>query len=163
MLENELGLHVPKPELQRYFAMMDINNDGVLQCEEFVQMIRFLMLDFYPHHILKHLNLTLRQITGFVLMILAGIGLIFFLVTLVVGLFKTGASLDSLLHSGFVGTFGVVGKRLGDQGIGFEDTMQNLEVKLEAMLGSALVLVLGLSKEMEEVFMGVLKEVESAF
>ena len=92
---------------------MDINNDGVLQCEEFVQMIRFLMLlgcilvppnipkpsficvsrekegnnaealkisvtscqsfhqlsllpprgwdelrlDFYPHHILKHLNL----------------------------------------------------------------------------------------------------------
>lgn len=163
MLENELGLHVPKPELQRYFAMMDINNDGVLQCEEFVQMIRFLMLDFYPHHILKHLNLTLRQITGFVLMILAGIGLIFFLVTLVVGLFKTGASLDSLLHSGFVGTFGVVGKRLSDQGIGFEDTMQNLEVKLEAMLGSALVLVLGLSKEMEEVFMGVLKEVESAF
>eukprot|EP00435_Cladocopium_sp_Y103_P039397 s3451_g10.t1 len=43
---------VPKP-----FTTMDINNDGVLQCEEFVQMIRFLMLDFYPHHILKHLNL----------------------------------------------------------------------------------------------------------
>eukprot|EP00435_Cladocopium_sp_Y103_P043524 s3451_g12.t1 len=127
---------------------------------------------------------TLRQIAGFVLMILAGIGLIFFLVTLVVGLFKTGssarASLDSLLHSGFVGTFGVIGKRLSDQGIGFEDTMQNLEVKLEdgrgeprfgglnlshkemAMLGSALILVLGLSKEMEEVFMGMLKEVESA-
>ena len=62
---------------------MDINNDGVLQCEEFVQMIRFLMrlgavlmsvelaarakknqtarLDFYPHHILKHLNLWIRH------------------------------------------------------------------------------------------------------
>eukprot|EP00913_Durusdinium_trenchii_P030585 g28645.t1 len=73
----------------------------------------------------------------------------------------SGASLDSALHGGFVGTFGVIGKRLSDQGIGFEDTMQNLEVKLEAMLGSALVLVLGLSKEMEDVFLSLLKEVET--
>ncbi|CAK9099224.1 Uncharacterized protein SCF082_LOCUS46476 [Durusdinium trenchii] len=118
-------------------------------------------LDYYPHHVLKHLNLTLRQIAGFIMIVLLVIALVFFLVTLVVGLFNAGASLDSALHGGFVGTFGVIGKRLSDQGIGFEDTMQNLEVKLEAMLGSALVLVLGLSKEMEDVFLSLLKEVET--
>ena len=30
-------------ELHVHIKRMDINNDGVLQCEEFVQMVRFLM------------------------------------------------------------------------------------------------------------------------
>lgn len=53
----------------------------------------------------------MRQIAGFILGVLAAIGLVFFLVTLVVGLFNAGAELDSVLHGGFVGTFGVIGKR----------------------------------------------------
>ncbi|CAE7567502.1 RAB34 [Symbiodinium natans] len=160
LLEKELGIEVPRAELHKYFTTMDVNGDGLLQDEEFVQVIRFLMLDYYPHHILKHLHLTLGQITLFVFGALLAIGVVFLLVTLVIDFFKAGEDVAATLHGGFSAIFGVVGKRLSDEGIGFEDTMKNLELKLESMMVTALVMVLGLSKEMQDVFRSVLTSAE---
>jgi len=163
VLEDELGLKVPEPELRKYFAVMDTSNDGVLQDEEFMQAILFLMLDFFPHYILTHLRLTFWHVVFFVFLVLLTVGIVFLLVTLVVNLFKTGASkADSAIHSTFVTIFGLASKRLSDQGIGFEDTMKNLQSKLEAMLVYAMPAVLGLSTEMQDVFMNLVSITESA-
>ncbi|CAJ1380172.1 unnamed protein product [Effrenium voratum] len=112
VLEDELGLKVPEPELRKYFAVMDTSNDGVLQDEEFMQAILFLMLDFFPHYILTHLRLTFWHVVFFVFLVLLTVGIVFLLVTLVVNLFKTGASkADSAIHSTFVTIFGLASKR----------------------------------------------------
>ncbi|CAE7203973.1 unnamed protein product [Symbiodinium sp. KB8] len=161
LLEKELGLEVPRAELHKYFTTMDVNGDGLLQDEEFIQVVRFLMLDYYPHHILKHLNLSLPQIALFMSGVLAAIGVVFLLVTLVISFFEVGEDIGATLHGGFSGIFGVVGKRLSDEGIGFEDTMKNLELRLEAMMVTALVTVLGLSKEMQDVFSNVIASAEA--
>ena len=93
---------------------MKKQDEGLLRAfKGFKRLVK--RLDYYPHHILKHLNLLLglvlaflglfwcarsmRQIFGFILSVLSAIGLVFFLVTLVVGLFNAGDGCHMLLAS----------------------------------------------------------------
>eukprot|EP00931_Biecheleriopsis_adriatica_P008394 TRINITY_DN10958_c0_g1_i1.p1 TRINITY_DN10958_c0_g1~~TRINITY_DN10958_c0_g1_i1.p1 ORF type:complete len:1035 (+),score=276.77 TRINITY_DN10958_c0_g1_i1:176-3106(+) len=162
LLQVDLGLQVPRGELHKYFTMMDVNGDGVLQSEEFVQVVRFLMLSYFPRHLMTHLSLSTKQIAIFVLCVVSILGILFLLVTLVVSVFQMGEKLGSMLHGSFSVGFGAVAKRLSDQGIGFEDTMSNLEAKLEALLIEAMGPVIGLSKPMFDMFQQLLASTEES-
>eukprot|EP00931_Biecheleriopsis_adriatica_P008396 TRINITY_DN10958_c0_g2_i2.p1 TRINITY_DN10958_c0_g2~~TRINITY_DN10958_c0_g2_i2.p1 ORF type:complete len:1838 (+),score=365.13 TRINITY_DN10958_c0_g2_i2:773-5515(+) len=162
LLQVDLGLKITKGELHKYFAMMDVNGDGVLQSEEFVQVVRFLMLSYFPRHLIANLSLSMKQVSVFILCVVCILGILFFLVTLVVSVFQMGEKVGSVLHGSFSVGFGAAAKRLSDQGIGFEDTMSNLEAKLEALLIEAMGPVIGLSKPMFDIFKQLLASTEES-
>jgi len=145
-VSSRLGMQVPDRELHKYFAMMDVNGDGVLQAEEFIPMFVYLTFDFFPHHVLRRLNLTSGKIAIFLLSVLFLLGLLFALITLVIAAFPTGKSISATLHSGVSGISAVVAKQSSDKSIGAEDSMAQVKKDLELKALGAVVAVLGLSK-----------------
>merc|ERR1719382_1304962 len=64
MLWDKMKLEVPRNELHKYFAMADVHSDGAVQAEDFIPMIAFLTLDFFPAQILAKLKLSSRYIAS---------------------------------------------------------------------------------------------------
>jgi len=145
-VSDRLGMQVPDREMHKYFAMMDVNGDGVLQADEFIPMFVYLTFDFFPHHVLRRLNLSTGKIVAFILSVLLLLGLLFALITLVISAFPTGKGIAATLHSGVSGIGAVVAKQSSDKSIGAEDSMANVKKELELKALMAVVGVLGLSK-----------------
>jgi len=145
-VSNRLGMQVPDREMHKYFAMMDVNGDGVLQADEFIPMFVYLTFDFFPHHVLRRLNLSTGKIVAFILSVLLLLSLLFALITLVISAFPTGKGVAATLHSGVSGIGAVVAKQSSDKSIGAEDSMATVKKELELKALMAVVGVLGLSK-----------------
>merc|ERR1712032_878887 len=80
--KKRLGLSVPPRELHKYFAVMDTDQNGVITVDEFIPMLRLLMLDFFPVHILETMNLSTGFVARTIFLILLNVGLFFAFVTL---------------------------------------------------------------------------------
>jgi len=149
-INDSLGVTVPEREVHKYFTMMDVNGDGVLQAEEFIPMFFYLVFDFFPHYVMRRLNLTTFQIVRFILGVLAFLAALFILVTLVIQAFPTGRSVAATIHSSVSGISAYAAKQSSDNSIGFEDTMTNLKRELEKRALDAIVAVLGVGKAVVE-------------
>jgi len=145
-VSSRLGMQVPDREMHKYFAMMDVNGDGVLQADEFIPMFVYLTFDFFPHHVLRRLNLSTGKIVAFIMSVLLLLGLLFALITLVISAFPTGKGVGATIHSGVSGIGAVVAKQSSDKSIGAEDSMAAVKKELEAKALMAVVGVLGLGK-----------------
>eukprot|EP00929_Paragymnodinium_shiwhaense_P118298 TRINITY_DN90234_c0_g1_i1.p1 TRINITY_DN90234_c0_g1~~TRINITY_DN90234_c0_g1_i1.p1 ORF type:complete len:2393 (-),score=652.37 TRINITY_DN90234_c0_g1_i1:359-7537(-) len=146
-LNNDLGLEVPRAEMRKYYTMMDVDGDGILQAREFILFMYYLTFDFLPEHIVASLGLSTKQIVGLISVLVIIVGMVFALVSLVIGAFAgAGSATASAIHSTANTAMAYVSKLSSDSSIGFEDTMTNLLKTLENMVLTAIVGTLGLSK-----------------
>lgn len=148
--QEHLSLSIPERELHRYFNMLDINGDGVLQAEEFIPFFRYLMLDFFPEHVLRQMNISTGKIAVFVLGLITLLVLVFTLIGVVVAAFATAAGVGSTIHSGVNGIMAFGAKQSSDAGIGFEGSMQSLKKELDVLVLTAIATVTGISKEVTD-------------
>jgi hypothetical protein len=146
LFKDKLGLEVPRKELQKYFAMMDVHVDGIVQAEEFIPMMAFLIMDFFPGQILKNMKLSAGWIAYYLATVVVVLGLLFLLMELVVGAFAVGST-AAAVHSSANAMTGYAAKQASDSSIGFEDTMANLKKELENRVIKVLCFVAGLSKD----------------
>jgi len=144
-LAENLQIQVPNRELHKYFTMMDVDGNGVLDAREFIPMIRQLFLGFFPDHIMRALNLGPSQIFTFIFIIAAVILLAFVLINLVIATFAAGRGVQSVLNSGFTVLTGQVGQTLANGNLGFEGSMVSLIASLQGWVTAAIVGALGLS------------------
>lgn len=157
LLKDKLKLEVPRKELQKYFAMMDVHVDGMVQAEEFIPMMAFLTLDFFPGQILANMKLSSACIAFNLFTVVVVLGLLFLLMELVVGAFAAGST-AAAVHSSANAMTGYVAKQASDSSIGFEDTMANLKKELEHHLIKVLCIVIGLTKDVVDRLVHLLAE-----
>jgi len=157
LLRDKLKLEVPHKELHKYFAMMDVHVDGIVQAEEFIPMIAFLTLDFFPAQILANLKLSTGWIAYNIAAVIVILGLLFLLMDLVVGAFAIGSTVAAV-HSSANAMTAYVAKQASDSSIGFEDTMANLKRELNNLVIQALCVVIGLSKDVMDKLVRLIAE-----
>jgi len=157
-LSENLQIQVPQREIHKYFTMMDVDGNGVLDANEFIPMIRQLFLGFFPDHVMRALNLGPSQIARFVITIAAVLLMVFALVTLVIGTFAAGRDVISVIHTGVTGVTGIISQNLANGQLGFEGSMFALIAALEGWVTAAIVTALGLSTAAIDRFAQVEKE-----
>jgi hypothetical protein len=157
MIRDTLKLEVPQKELHKYFAMTDVHSDGMLQAEEFIPMVAFLTLEFFPAQILAKLKLSTGAIASLLATVVGLMGLLFLLMELVVGAFAVGSS-GAVVHSSANTLISYAAKSGSDSSIGFEDTMANLKKELEQHVVHALCLALSLSKDVVDKLVHLIAE-----
>jgi len=146
LLRSQLNLQIPPAELHKYFAMMDLHVDGMVQAEEFIPMIAFLVLEFFPAQVLHNMRLSTGWILYYLTSAVVVMALLFGLMELVVGAFEPGTT-AAAMHTSANTLTAYAAKQASDATVGYEDTMVNLKREIEKQMIHALCLVVGLTKD----------------
>lgn len=156
MLCKKLSLHLPRLEVYKYFTTMDVDGSGVIEAAEFVPLFRFILIDVYPRRALESMNLSTRQIVGFVSFIVTLMGLFFGLVLIVMNAFSVKGKGAATVHSTVNSVIAGAMKMFSDQGVGFEGSMSQLLARLEPQAIQVLGTVLALPKGTFDIFINLM-------
>lgn len=145
-LNQSLNLTISPREMHSYFAMLDMQGDGVITVDEFIPMVRFLALDVFPMHVLASMGLSTSSILKYLLVILFFLGLVFSFISLVISIFSAGGDVMSGIKSGVTGLTVFCSKQMSEpnQG-GGQSTVAGVEEHLNKIMVDMLAAALGLS------------------
>jgi hypothetical protein len=147
LLRQDLNLDVPDRELNKYFALMDTSGNGFLDAGEFVTTVRFVMLNFFPRHVMNSMNLSGLQIAAFLAVVLLNILAFFAVVTLVISAFSSGGSVSSSIHSGVSGLGAMASKANAEAQSGNNDQPSAVRAYLETRLEASVIAAMGLTSD----------------
>eukprot|EP00747_Dinoflagellata_sp_TGD_P075244 gnl/TRDRNA2_/TRDRNA2_158658_c3_seq2.p1 gnl/TRDRNA2_/TRDRNA2_158658_c3~~gnl/TRDRNA2_/TRDRNA2_158658_c3_seq2.p1 ORF type:complete len:548 (+),score=96.27 gnl/TRDRNA2_/TRDRNA2_158658_c3_seq2:178-1644(+) len=98
-IKNQLELSVPEAQVEDVFNHLDLNGDGVLQWQEFVPGLRFLLTNYFPHVVLHEMHLSGKQIAGIMVAIVLNVLAAYAFITIIFVAFTDGEGLASAMHS----------------------------------------------------------------
>jgi len=156
-IKDNLGLEIPARECHSYFTLMDVNCDGVMQANEFIPMMRLIMIDYFPQYVLTNLGLSWKFILIFVIVVIVVLVLVLRCTTLVVETFTNGRSVATALHGGFNAATVAFGQLQAKAGSGFNDSVSSVKAHLEDMCMNTICAVMGLGKPVLEKITSILR------
>lgn len=156
-VKDHLGIEIPERQCHHYFTLMDVNCDGVMQANEFIPMMRLIMIDYFPGYVMSAMGVSWKFIFGFVLVLIAVIVGVLLVVQLVVATFTNGTSLATSLHSGFNSMVMAGGKLQGDSASGMNDQVSKVKEYLSNLCMTMLCAVMGLEKPIVDKITSILK------
>jgi len=159
-IRNNLNLDIPPRQIHYYYTLLDVNCDGVMQVDEFIPMLRLLMVDYWPHAILENMNLSTWQIVGFVFMVVLNLVFVLVAISLVIRTFTSGKGVASAIQGGFNACTLAFAKIQSDASSGFNDSVSAVKKQLGLMLVDTICFSLGLSKPVIDKFIALAKETE---
>jgi len=157
---NELGMEIPKADMEQCFNLMDLNGDGVLSWQEFIPAFRYLITSYIPRIVLERMGLTPQKILMFVAVIGLNLGAAYLFVSLVFVAFTTGEGLASAMHSTMsagMGAYQQVSSQTGggDGGGSASAFFSGLVNKIK----ETMIITLGLSKAVADKLLTIAEEV----
>jgi len=144
VVQQDLGLNVPEREVHKYFCLIDVNGDGVLQATEFVAFIRVIMTSFYPKQIVDFLGFSTSAILKVIATLVACLIGLFIAATLVIKSFTSGP-VAATIHSSCSAGSAYMMKLQGEMQTGAGQAASEVVKHVDALVMTALTGLLGLT------------------
>jgi len=157
-VQENLSIDCPERQIHHYFALLDVNGDGVMGVGEFIPTVRLIMTDYFPRQLMEHLNLTTFQIVVFILLVVLAVVFLLLCIALVIKTFTDGKGVASAIQSGFNACTVAFAHVQANASGGFNDSVSNVRAWLHSVVFDAIAAVLGLSKPVVDKFAGLLND-----
>lgn len=145
-VKENLNIECPERQIHHYFALLDVNGDGVMGVGEFIPTVRLIMVDYFPKQLMEKLNLTTFQIVAFILTVVAAVVFLLLCIQLVIRTFTEGKGVAAAIQSGFNACTVAFAHIQANASGGFNDSVSSVRAWLHTVVFDAIAVVLGLSK-----------------